>query len=210
MATNFVISHWYKLIEGLQASPTELYRSVETMLQNRKIPNAESSRVDWKEAGTFSASREYLRMQRGKHVMDICGAPFGNGFFISWWLAEARPSAVLPTVGALGVIMFLMYVFGFWYGLIALLAVFVGIGAFISTAPEEEWVSYLLVVPVLGALWERFFTPATYYRIDTALMFQTAVHAEVLAVIDGMTKAKGIRALSEDERKPILRDFFQR
>src|SRR5713226_7467213 len=120
MATNFVISHWYKLIEGLQASPTELYRSVETMLQNRKIPNAESSRVDWKEAGTFSASREYLRMQRGKHVMDICGAPFGNGFFISWWLAEARPSAVLPTVGALGVIMFFMYEFG-WYGLIALL-----------------------------------------------------------------------------------------
>ena len=67
-----------------------------------------------------------------------------------------------------------------------------------------------LIRKALTKLPQRFFTPATYYRIDTALMFQTAVHAEVLAVIDGMTKAKGIRALSEDERKPILRDFFQR
>jgi len=208
-STSIVLSHWYKLIDGLQASTGDLYARIEKGLEPRQIPDAKASRVAWQEAGTFSASREYLRMQRGKHVMDICGAPFGNGFFISWWLAEARPSAVLPTVGALGVIMFFMYEFG-WYGLIALLAVFVGIGAFISTAPEEEWVSYLLVVPVLGALWERFFTPATYYRIDTALMFQTAVHAEVLAVIDGMTTAKGIRALSEDERKPILRDFFKR
>src|SRR5712692_4795662 len=133
-STSVILSHWYKLIDGLQSSPSDLYTSVEAALQNRKIPNAESSRVDWQEAGTFSARREYLRMTRGKHVMDICGAPFGNGFFISWWLAEARPSAVLPTVGALGVIMFFMYAFGFWYGLIALLAVFVGIGAFISTA----------------------------------------------------------------------------
>jgi hypothetical protein len=41
-------------------------------------------------------------------------------------------------------------------------------------------------------------------------MFQQAVHASVMEVIDGMTQAKGLRALSEADRKPILKDFFQR
>ena len=35
-----------------------------------------------------SANRQYLRMHRGKHAFDICAAPFGNGFFVSWWLTE--------------------------------------------------------------------------------------------------------------------------
>ena len=35
-----------------------------------------------------SAKREYLRMQRGKYAFDICAAPFGNGFFVSWWFTS--------------------------------------------------------------------------------------------------------------------------
>ncbi len=152
-----VISHWYQLIEGLQASSKEFYSSVEAAFGKRKVPNAATSRIDWPEAGLLSPKREYLRVKRNEYVFDICGAPFGAGFFFSWWLGE------LP--------------------------------------------GCLSALPVIGPLVERFRGGQTYYRIDTQLMFQESIRAAVLEVIDGLTAAKGIRALSELERKPILREF---
>ena len=38
----------------------------------------------------MSASREYLRVQHKELVFDICAAPFGKDFFISWWLYETE------------------------------------------------------------------------------------------------------------------------
>ncbi len=159
-ARTVIISHWYQLIEGLQASPMEFYTAVERAVEQRQIPDARRSRVDWREGGLLSAKREYLRVARKQYIFDICGAPFGNGFFVSWWLGE--PEGCLT---------------GF---------------------------------PFLGPVLEFLGQPRTYYQIDTALMFQSVVHTAVLEVVDGLTTAKGLRALSESERKPILREFFQR
>ena len=69
---------------------------------------------------------------------------------------------------------------------------------------------FLIRVPVIGPFYEEYLRPVTYYRIDTGLMFQSAVHGAVLEVIDGLTEAKGLRALSETERKPIMREVFGR
>lgn len=44
-------------------------------------------------------------------------------------------------------------------------------------------------------------------RLDTAIMLRTAVHAAVLEVINGLTASKGVRALSENDRKPIIREL---
>ncbi len=156
-AAPLIISHWYRLIEGLQTSPKDFYASVEHAIVRRQVPDAKSSRVDWREGGLLSAKREYLRVQRREYIFDICGAPFGTGFFVSWWLGEPQ-------------------------------------GCFQA-------------LPIVGPFFAR---RATYYRIDTALMFQSAVHDAVLEVVDELTSAKGLRALSELERKPILREFFQR
>ncbi len=41
-------------------------------------------------------------------------------------------------------------------------------------------------------------------------MFQEAIRRSVLEVIDGITEAKGLRAVSEAERMPILRDVWGR
>jgi hypothetical protein len=38
-------------------------------------------------------------------------------------------------------------------------------------------------------------------------MFQDAVHNAVLEVVDCITASKGVRALSEAERKPIMKRF---
>src|SRR2546422_481658 len=137
-AAPVVFSHWSQLIEGLQASPKEFYASVEEAIKRRGIPDAKTTRVDWPEAGPFSPKREYLRVTRREHIFDICGAPFGNGFFVSWWLGE-QPSGCL------------LFFSGF---------------------------------PIVAALFSRAVRSSTYYRIDTALMFQSAVHAAVLEVVD--------------------------
>ena len=40
-------------------------------------------------------------------------------------------------------------------------------------------------------------------------MFQKAVHNAVLEVID-VTAEKGVRALSESDRKPVMREFYSK
>lgn len=212
-----ILSHWHVLIENLQASPKEFYAAVEAAIQRREIPEARNLRVDWREGGLYSAWREYLRIDRGKHVFDLCGAPFGTGFFVSWWLGEAKPNPLGPTLAALGVFFFtgffFLKVFGAWPGFLfwflALLAMFWGIGMAMSQG-EDPWVPYVLAIPGLGWLWEQLFHPTTYYRYDTALMFQEAVRAAVREVVDGLTQAQGLRVLSESEHKPIMRDLLRR
>jgi hypothetical protein len=159
-----VISNWYHLLENFQASPLEFYKSVEGALQKRQAPDVKVSRVDWREGGLLSAKREYLRIKRKTYIFDICGAPFGTGFFVSWWLGEKPP-------GLLG---------------------------------------FLMAIPFIGRFFAWMIRPDTYYKIDTALMFQETVHNSVIEVVDGMTSAKGVRALTELERKPTMKEFYKK
>lgn len=62
--------------------------------------------------------------------------------------------------------------------------------------------------PIIGPLVQRFLKPLTYFKIDTALMFQSITHGAVLEALDGVSLATGIRALTGDDRKPVMRDFF--
>ncbi len=217
-STAAVLSHWYTLIDNFQASPKEFYTAVETAIAERQIPETEVSRVDYHEGGILSARREYLRVMRGRYMFDICGAPFGRGFFFSWWLAEAQS----PN-GPLALVLLILYIlvgfafsfkwFGFFggliFGAIGLPVVFWLFVKFMGSA-REGWDDPLVAMPLIGPLYERFFRPRTYYKMDTALMFQEAVRSAVLEVTDGLTQAKGIRALSEAERKPILKELFAR
>jgi hypothetical protein len=156
-----ILSHWYHLTEGLHCSSQAFYTALERAIDNRKLPDVRLSRIDHHEGGILSAKREYLRVRRKELIFDICAAPFGAGFFVSWWLGE------LP-------------------------------GCLLAAIPGVAWI------------YHRFLKPMTYYRIDTALMFQESVHAAVLEILDGATKAKGLRALSELDRKPIMAGLFSR
>jgi len=159
-----VLSHWNNRIEGMQQSSQEFYGEIERVLGTHHIPDLKTERVNMAEGGIFSSKREYLQLKRGEHVFHVCAAPYGNGFFTSWWLGHVES--------------------GFW----ALIA----------------------HLPVIGPLAQKFLKPLTYYKIDTAMMFQSIVHAAVLDVLDSLTKQKGLRALTESERKPVMRDFFAR
>ena len=215
-----VISHWHHPIENFQTSPMEFFASIEQALQPRQIPDYAVSRIDWREGGVLTARREYLRVQRGKLAFDICAAPFGTGFFFSSWLTELPPThGLLYTflILFLWLVAFGIFVqaYGFFSGffltiigfplLIMLAGYFVRRGDFGAEAEDT-----LLAIPFFGSLYERLFKPTTYYKMDTALMFQSVVHKVVTDVVEQLLSAKGLRPLTELERKPMMREFYQR
>ena len=188
--------------------------------------------MDWHEGGVLSAKREYLRVTRQKLAFDLCAAPFGTGFFFSWWVGEKRPprwlcwAILLGTLVAYyavhsGIVNILMqlgrhgqhirgpyFLIRLLITLVTLIVVWYVYRA-ATKALDMDADDPILAVPLLGPLYERFFRPLTYYRIDTMLMFQSAMHSAVTEVIDGLTTAKGLRALTDEEKKPIMRDFLR-
>jgi hypothetical protein len=221
------ISHWDQLIENCQASSLEFYNSVEKALVSRSVPQTQWTRVEHKEGGLASANRVYFRTQRGKYAFDVCAAPFGTGFFVSWWFTEPPlPFAFLYTLAFLFCLVIAMnfafgigmaigavtkgYAFGLFFGgCAALLGVpaflwLIGNGIRQGTIRGE---STVLAMPVVGRVYERIFAPTTFYSMDTALMFQKVVHQSVQEVIDCMTESKGVRALTDAERKPVMKQF---
>jgi hypothetical protein len=213
-----VLSHWYILIEKLQASPLEFYQRVEQVIQERQVPHLERGHVEWHEGGVLSAKRDYLRLARHRLVFDICAAPFGTGFFVSWRLGEIPLSiSILGVVVILLLIgmvtTFLMERLGICWGpSVVAMGLAILIWAMRQTVSQglADLDEALLKIPVIGAIYDRFLRPITYYRIDLALMYQQAVHAAVTQVIDELTKAQSLPPLSEFERKPILRELYRR
>lgn len=231
-----VFSHWHKSYDGFQTSTLDFYSAVEAGLQRRQIPDLSVARVDFHEGGAVSAKREYVRITRKKLTFDLCAAPFGTGYFFSWWLGEKKPSrwVALLFLGVL-VLAFLFvrsrpfraifggiwgalahvpipYFFGLTWpivvvGMILLVVVvFKQLARLTGADPEDA----ILAVPLVGPVYKALAKPLTYYRIDTILMYQSLVKGAVEEAIDGVTTAKGLRALTEDEKKPIMRDFLSR
>lgn len=215
-----VLSHWHHLEEDFSTSAMAFYEVVEAAVKTREAPDLEFSRVTWKEAGLLSASREYLRVKRGRVAFDLCAAPYGRGYFFSWWMAEI-PGDPLRYLGALLVLgiglpviaLLLWSTLDSCGGLFLLaLLVIAGVptafflagrmiqdGAFPGVTEDEA-----LAIPIFGWLYELFFQPSTYYRLDTALMFQETVRRAVNEVLSDTLSAQGLRALTEDELRPSM------
>lgn len=162
-----IISHWNHMVTNMHQSSDAFYASVSRNLQDQGLADTTVERVNLSEGGIFSSKREYLQVRRKEHVFHVCAAPFGTGFFISWWLGEIES----------------------------------GLVAWLSSLPLVGW--------VFGAL-RNLVKPLTYYRIDTALMFQSVTHGAVLAALDNILEAKGQRGIAEAERTPIMRDFWDK
>jgi hypothetical protein len=229
-----VVAHWHKLIENFETSPKDFYGTLEKSLFHRRIPGLAVSRVRWSESGLLSPDREYLRVTGDFHCYDICAAPFGTGYFFSSWLTQLMPQWLIVWVAAFVVAidalsrilgqaykyelfavfrsisgnLVLMTVLNFLssdymmllYGFVLLMWLVALLARAKQFAPERA----MLAIPLVGALYGKLFAPQTYYRIDTMLMFQSAVHSALLEVIDRQTSDKGLRALTEVERKPIF------
>lgn len=208
------LSHWSTLIDGLRASPQECYAAIEEAIRRREIPGIKTSRVMFREGGFLSAKRIYLRVSRKRLGFDICAAPFGTGFFFSWRLGKLPPSnffgcfTLLLIWWVVGYILFLLNELRRTaeapLGLLETLAL--GLLVFFTLCVVGRAVrkgslfseDAILNMPLIGTLYDFFFRPPTYYKLDTIDIFQKAVHAAVLEVVDDAMRmrGKGLRALA--------------
>lgn len=80
-----ITSNWSTYVEGMQQSADAFYKQVEAKIARHQLKGVTLERVSFSEGGIFSANREYLQVRRGDHVFHLCAAPYGDGFFVSWW-----------------------------------------------------------------------------------------------------------------------------
>ena len=203
-----VEGHWHSLIEGFSTSSLDFYELVKAGIARRAIPDLQISPVEWKEGGAGSGKRIYLRVSREGLNFDICAAPFGTGYFFSWWLAVIPQ--ILLDFAVLGGIAFLGLIFlgifaragcgGMFAGIFMFFGMLFGAGLLVRYG-ETGLEPTVLSMPITGFVYGLIFRPATYFNEDTALMFRESVHHAVLEAIDQVTTAQGVRGLSEEARK---------
>jgi len=157
-------SKWSTSIDNFKFSTEEFYTLLRKELKSNGVVGMDIHIVRLKIGNAFSTSRKYMRVNWKEYQYDICAAPFGNGYFISWWLL-------------------------------------------FKNSPMQVFVSK---IPFVGDWLSRKLYPVTYYKIDTASMFMTYCQQSVLKVVDQITSDKGIRILTESERKPMLGNVFKR
>jgi hypothetical protein len=205
-------------VDRLQGTSTEFYRRIEEVLRERQVPELDQVRVEYHEGGLLSAKREYLKLSRERLTFEICAASFGRGFFISWRLGEVplylNVLALLLLFLGVSFLGFLVInVAGICTGTLLIFLACVVVVVFARRAVGHGLANMdaaLLSVPIIGAFYELYVRPLTYYRIDLALMYQQAVHGAIVQVVDELTTAQGLPPLSEFERKPVMRELYSR
>ena len=96
--------HQYRLFDDTALSTQDFYQALTAAVAAKEYPQVQVSRVTYFGDSLVSGNREYLRIQRFHHTFDVCAAPFGKDFFISWWIGEV-PSfrrellAAVPWIG---------------------------------------------------------------------------------------------------------------
>jgi len=207
--------HWSRLCQGFQVAPSDFYAQVEAAVDKRSLPGVVVERIEYSQGGALSDKRLYLRVRRRRVVFDVCGAPFGDGFFFSWWLAELPPAqpafvTIFVVLAYFGLIGWLVRYVGALEGPAMVLVLLPLVLFLVSRMGNEDADDLMMSLPLIGPVYRKLFNPLTYYRYDTADMFRQAVEKVVQEVIRQMTAAKGIRALTELERKPVMREFGAR
>lgn len=97
------VTNWAYYFEELRMPAQEFFDRIEENVSQTEIPDIEFSKVTYRQEGFFSASREYLRISRNEYLIDICAAPFGKGFFVSYWLglSDGGIIAKIPVINRL-------------------------------------------------------------------------------------------------------------
>ncbi len=224
MSVNNAISSWHTLIDDFSASGKDFFSSVEDAVKAREVPDIEFSRLLFKEGGLASAKREYLRIERGKVAFDLTAFPYGTGMYFGWWLRRIGPKH--PWLWLLGffaaILIWAFMLFGSMFGaalgsdsggcmvfimLFGIPAGLIALGWTIqeNKVPIEE--EAVLALPVIGWLYDKLFSPNTMHAHDSALAMQESVRRAVNDVLDDLLTGQGLRALTDEAKKPSIRSL---
>lgn len=232
-----VLSNWHTLVDDFSTSGQDFYTAVEERVKARDVPGVTFKRIISPERGIGSARREYLRIRRKRVAFDLGAAPFGTGYFFSWWLVQLGPRfPMLWLLGFLLVVVFLPLGFAgvlleilqdpsmrridfsstVPYGIAAAVVILsipvfgLLVGLLFGWLADEGLFGppeKVLQIPVAGWLYRVFFNPNTYHALDTAMMFQESIRRSVNEALDETLTGQGLRALSEEALQPTIRDL---
>ncbi len=155
--------NWSHLFPDMQHDPNSFYDLVEKILFEKQVPEFYSRKITISEGSILSHNRLYLEVSRGDYIFHICAAPWGTGFFFSWWVRQKM----------------------------------------------SDVDQLIILIPFVGSRIVKMRQYQSYYKLDTDSMFRKSVHQSVLAAVDSLTIAKGMRGLSELERTPDVRSMVK-
>lgn len=76
------------------------------------------------------------------------------------------------------------------------------------TAQPGKAFLILFQIPVIGVLAEKLLKPPTFYRADVYHAFEQVIRSTVLEATNFLTAQAGVRPLTENEQRPLLREFY--
>ncbi|MEM8484442.1 MAG: hypothetical protein AAF564_02780 [Bacteroidota bacterium] len=85
------LDSWNTVLANIQISPGEYYTLISDAVTSRRLANVKITTFYTKQGGLFSPKRKYLRLRRGRHVLDISCIPYGRDTLVSWWLGLSFP-----------------------------------------------------------------------------------------------------------------------
>ncbi len=81
-------SRWHTSFD-FQLSVKDFYESVEEAIRNTGVNSISIDCVQYSTSShVYLSQREYLQVRREDQMFLICAAPFGKGFFVSWWMGK--------------------------------------------------------------------------------------------------------------------------
>lgn len=83
------LSRWNVLIHGLHYSSKEYYDKLELVLKTENVEGLKFTTKNLSTGGILSSRRLYAHISYDGFVYEVCAAPFGNSFFISYWMSGA-------------------------------------------------------------------------------------------------------------------------
>lgn len=155
-------SSWTHLIDNYSYSAVDFYEKLMNNIHATKVPGVKMKSIEFSQGTAFiSPNRLYLEVRWQEKLFYVCAAPYGRGFFISWWLFEQQA----------------------------------GWEPFVYALPGGKWIVQAI-------------KPITFYRIDTARVFQRYMHDTIMATMEEITKGTGTRL--DNVEKPTMYDPFNR
>lgn len=190
----------YALVDGLQISSDEFYRSIEEELSAREVPGLDVTRIDFREGGALSARRDYLRLRRERFTFDVCSAPFGTSWFFSYRFSEIPaplpyPELVVTLAVLAGLVFGYVNLFGLLWGGIIIGMTVIGLMLImrnVLTLGLQDFDLWLLTVPVIGRVYELLLRKDSMFRQDTRTMYAEMMDRVLQSKIRECAAEKGV------------------
>jgi hypothetical protein len=202
---------------GRRFSSQAIYEGIIESVGALKIPGVSVGPQIIHEGGPFSPYRAYLRVRREFSEFLVCAAPVGNSFFVTVRKIDrfrhVKWFHYLIVLGALGMLGFsLIVAFGWdvaWVGIVLFVSLVWSFMRYASQFALSWLAENLPGIPVIGALYLRWFRPDTFFRQDLHASFLTLVDGAIRNVIAGIDPTQPIRPATESHGGPILKDLGQ-